>query len=308
MRYRFQPWQLALLVILLCGGTLTLMHWRASRALSVANLVQFLPADRAAHVYIDVAALRGSGLLDLLAGSKAEEEPDYRRFVEQTGFDYRSDLDAIAAAFLSGDAYMVLRGHFDWKRLKEYALAQEGTCRNTICTMPGSSPDRHISFYPIRSDVLALAVSKQERGVDAISAGQWKNPSSLPPEPVWISVPSYMFQDVSGMPSGTHSFLTPLAQAQEVMFAIGQQGARFQIRAEVVCASPQAANDLANQLMSATDLLRKMIARDHLTPNPRDLSAVLVAGSFEHKDRKVTGTWPIERGALEALSAGQTSQ
>ena len=53
-----------------------------------------LPADRATLVYIDTDALRKSGLLDLLAGSKAAEEADYRKFVEQTGFDYRTDLDA----------------------------------------------------------------------------------------------------------------------------------------------------------------------------------------------------------------------
>lgn len=292
-------------MIALCGGALWLFHWRASRELSARSLIQYLPPDRTAHVYIDVAALRSGGLVDLLAGSKAEEEPDYRKFVEQTGFDYRSDLDAVAAGFEHGDVYMVLRGHFDWKRLKEYALAQGGTCRNTVCSMQASAADRHISYYPIRSDVLALAVSNEERGVDMISAEQWKNPPQLPPEPVWISVPAYMFTDVSGLPAGTHSFLTPLAQSEGVTFAIGPQGQRFQLRVEVICASPQAAADLANQLTSTTDLLRKMIVRDHMTANPRDLSGVLVSGTFDHQDRKVTGIWPVERGAIEALTSGQ---
>jgi hypothetical protein len=305
VRYRFQPWQLAVLVIALSGGALLFAHWRASRQLTPLQMVQYLPPDRAAHVYIDVASLRGIGLLDMLAGSKDEEVLDYRHFVDQTGFDYRTDLDAVAGAFLHGDSYMVLRGHFDWKRLKEYALAQGGMCRNTVCAMPGSSPERHISFYPIRSDVLALAVSKEDRGVDMISADQWKNPPPLPLEPVWVSIPSYMFTDVSGMPAGTHSFLTPLALAQQVTFAIGQLGSRFQLRAEVVCASPEAAAELASQLTATTDLLRRMITREHMTPSPRDLSGVLVAGSFNHQDRNVTGIWPVERGAIEALAAGQ---
>jgi hypothetical protein len=305
VRTRLQPWQLALLVIALCAAALLFTRWRTGRELTARNLVQYLPPDRSVHVYIDIAALRGGGLIDLLAGSKAEEEPDYRRFVEQTGFDYRSDLDAVAAAFLGSDVYMVLRGHFDWKRLKEYALAQGGECRNAVCSMPGSAPERNISYYPIRSDVLGLAVAREQQGTNMIGPEQWKNPPPLPPEPVWISAPSYMFTDVSGLPAGTHSFLSPLAQAQEVTFAIGPQGPRFQIRAEAVCASPQAAADLANQLTSTTDLLRKMIAREHMTPNPRDLSGVLVGGSFEHQDRKVTGVWPVERGAIEALAAGQ---
>jgi len=281
------------------------MHWRASRELNARNLVQYLPPERTAHVYIDVAALRAGGLVDLVAGSKADEEPDYRRFVEQTGFDYRSDLDAVAAGFVHGDVYMVLRGHFDWKRLKEYAIEQGGSCRNTVCAMQASSAGRHISYYPIRTGVLALAVSQEERGVDMISPDQWKDPPPLPPEPVWISVPAYMFADVSGLPAGTHSFLTPLAQSEGVTFAIGPRGPRFQLRAEVVCASPQAAADLAAQLTSTTDLLRKMIVREHLTPNPSDLSGVLVSGTFDHQDRKVTGVWPVERAAIEALTSGQ---
>src|SRR5262249_27120126 len=126
-------------------------------------------------------------------GSKAAEDADYRKFIDQTGFDYRSDLDAVAAAFVHGDMYMVARGRFEWKRLNEYALSQGGACRNAICTMPGSSREKNISFYPVKSDILALAVAKDERGSDMIAQTKWRNPPRLPSEPVWISVPSYMF-------------------------------------------------------------------------------------------------------------------
>ena len=282
------------------------MQWRhAGRPISAADLIQYLPPDQAAHVYIDASVLRSSGLLDLLAGSKATEEPDYRRFVEQTGFDYRTDLNAIAAAFLHGNTYLALRGRFQWNRLNEYARSQGGNCRNAVCTMPGASPDRHISFYPIRSDTLALAISTEERGSDMIGPTRWRNPPRLPGEPVWISVPSYMFGDVASMPSGTSSFLRPLAQAQEITFAVGPKDQQLQIRLEVMSATPEAAAALATQLSSTTELLKKMLARDHLTPNPRDLSGVLVAGRFQQQDRLVTGTWPVERGFVEALAAGQ---
>ncbi len=306
MQYRFQPWQLALLVILLCTGAVMFTHWwHVSRSVSAADLVQYLPPDRAAHLYINTEVLRSSGLLDLLAGSKAAEEEDYRRFIDQTGFDYRSDLDAVAAAFLQGDTYLVLRGRFAWKRLNDYARAQGGACRNAICTMPGSSPDRNISFYPVRSDILALAVSKEERGTDMISPTKWRNPPRLPAEPVWISVPSYMFNDTSSLPSGTHSFLTPLAEAQEVTFAVGPRDQRLQLRIEVVCSTPAAATTLAGQFTSTTEELKKMLARQHLTPNPSGLSGLLTAGNFQRQDRSVVGTWPMERGFIEALATGQ---
>jgi hypothetical protein len=287
------------------AAAVSLIYWRrASRPPSAADLVELLPPDPAAHVYLDVGLLRGSGLLDLLAGSKATEEADYRRFVDLTGFDYRTDLDAAAAAILHGDIYMVLRGRFDWKRLSGYARAQGGDCRNNVCSMPASRPDRHISFYPVKSGILALAVSADERGTDMIGARQWTNPPHLPPEPVWVSAPPYMFAGGEGWPAGTHSFLAPLAQAQEVVFALGPRDQRLQLRMEVVCASPEAAAQLAGQLTSVTALLKKMIERQHMTPNPRDLSGVLVSGSFHQQDRTVAGTWPIERGFVEALAAG----
>lgn len=303
---RFQPWQLAVLVVALCVGVVGLVRWRrVSRPFSAAELIQTLPPDQATHAYIDVDALRRSGLLDLLAGSKAAEEPDYRRFVDQTGFDYRTDLDGVAAAFLHGDVFLALHGRFEWRRLADYARAQGGQCLNTVCSMPGSRADRNISFYPLRSDVLALAVSAEPRGVTMIGPGQWRSPPVLPAEPVWISVPSFVFTDVKNFPDGTHAFLTPLAQARQITFAVGAVGPRLQIRMEVACNSQQAATALASQLTATTDLLKKMLNRDSLTPNARDLSGVLVAGSFQQTDARVTGTWPIERGLVEALSSGQ---
>lgn len=185
MRYRLQPWQLALVVVLVCTSAVGFLYWRrASRSFSAADLIQYLPSDQAALVYIDTASLRSSGVLQTLAGSKAAEEPDYRRFVEQTGFDYRTDLDAVAAAFLRGDVYFVLRGRFDGKRLNAYAQAEGGACRNGVCNLPGSSPERHISFYLVKSGILALAVAKQDNGTDAIAFHKWAEPPRLPGEPV----------------------------------------------------------------------------------------------------------------------------
>src|ERR1700691_4838632 len=111
MLRHLKPWHLAVIVVLLCGGALLFAHWkRGLRHFDATALIECLPPDRSTHVYLDVAALRASGILDLIAGSKALEEQDYRQFVEQTGFDYRVDLDAAAVGFVSGDTYFALRG------------------------------------------------------------------------------------------------------------------------------------------------------------------------------------------------------
>jgi hypothetical protein len=301
---RIRPWHLAAVITILCAGVVGAVYWRYSRVMGPVAMIECLPPDDAAHVYLNVAALRAGGILNLLAGSKAAEEADYRHFVEQTGFDYSTDMDEVAAAFLHGDVYLVVRGHFDWKKLNRYAESQGGSCLNTVCEMPASEPNRHISFYPLRSNILALAVSNEERGVNMIGPSQWAHPPQLPPEPVWISAPSFVFADVKELPEGTHAFLSPLAQAQKTIFAIGPDGNQLHIRVEVQCSSAQAAAALAEQLTNSTDLLKKMLARDHMTPNPRDLSSVLIGGKFEQHDQRVTGTWPMDRGFLEALASG----
>src|SRR5437879_6150628 len=96
----------------------------AAQIYDAAALVQTLPPDKAVHAYVDFALLRQGGYLDLLAGAKASEEADYKKFVMDTGFDYRTDLDAAALAFRNGSVYMALRGRFDWDRLQKYAASQ----------------------------------------------------------------------------------------------------------------------------------------------------------------------------------------
>jgi len=248
--------------------------------------------------------LRRSGTLELLAGSKAAEEPDYRKFVDDTGFDYRTDLDAVAVSFVNNSVYATLRGRFRWKQLTAYAESQGGECHYSVCTMLGSTAERNISFYPLKSDVLALAVATDPRAVTSIGAGG-KLQTSVPRDPFWISVPAATFERLDSFPAGTRAFLSPLANAQKVIFAAGPQGDRLQLRLEVACATPEAAAELVKQFSGVTGLLKSMIEREHMTPNPRDLSGVLVAGTFEQRQSTVIGTWPVEPGFVEALAAGQ---
>ena len=306
MRSRFQLWLILIAIVLLLCGAGAVAYWRVTyRPWSAADLIESLPPDQATHVYIDVDALRRGGILNLVAGSKAAEEPDYRKFVEQTGFDYQTDLDAAAAAFFHNDVYFALRGRFQWKKLARYAGTQGGGCADSICSMPGSTPDRHISFYQLKPGVLALAVSAAEHGVNMIGPKQWKTAPKLPDEPVWVSAPSFAFTDVQNLPAGTHAFLSPLARAEHVVFAIGPAGKGLQIRLEVACDSPETAAAMATQLIKTTDLLKKMLERDHMTPNKNDLSGVLVAGNFQQRDKNVVGLWPLDPGFIESLASGK---
>ncbi len=289
-------------LIVLCAALAGFLVWRRTHPdYDAAHLLQTLPLNRAVKVYIDAGALRSAGLLDLVAGSRAAEEADYRRFVEQTGFDYRTDLDAIAAAFVDGSGYFAVRGRFHWNRLSDYARAQQGSCANSVCSMPATRPDRVISFYPLAGDVLALAVTGNARSALDISPASGKPPVVAPSAPVWISAPGAAFRDLNGLPSGSR-VLSPLADSQEAVFSIRAAGQdRFEVRMDATYPAAEGAQKAAQQLIATTNLLRSMLARDKLTPNPADLSGPLTAGKFEVQASHVIGTWPFEKQFFQAL-------
>src|ERR1700733_15338368 len=93
VRFRFQPWQLAAALVLLCAAAVGLLEWRRLQRYDASRLMQSLPVEGAVKMFINIEQLRDSGLLDVLAGSKTAEEPDYRHFADEIGFDYRTDLD-----------------------------------------------------------------------------------------------------------------------------------------------------------------------------------------------------------------------
>ncbi len=160
----------------------------------------------------------------------------------------------------------------------------------------------------MRAGVLALAVSRDPRAADTIAPGAWKDPPPLPAAAVWVSAPPFIFSDPNSLPTGTRSFLSPLAQARGTIFTLGpgQTAKSFDLRMIVDCATPEDAASLVTQLSKATDILKKMLDRDKMKPNPPYLSEEFsVAGRFEAKQSLVTGQWTIDRSFLESLVGGK---
>jgi hypothetical protein len=306
VRIRLRPWQFCVLMAVLCVGSIgVLVYIRSFRGATVRELAAHLPTQDAILLHVDVQALRGSGLLDLLAGSKAAEESDYKLFVEQSDFDYRQDLDTVLASFYKGGVYFLLRGRFDWKNLMEYATLQGGVCHNAFCRVETSRPERYISFFGLKHNVMALAVSSDSWAATTLfSKKRDAEIPDLPGHPVWVRIPASALQNKDWLPAGTRAFASALAGAETVSLALGASGPRFEAVLNVTCRSPEEAARLSAQLENLTNMLRNFIARENKTPNPRDLSSVLTAGSFRHVDRQVVGRWPIERVFLESVAGG----
>jgi len=307
VRSRLQLWQLALIAVAAFGVALGGLYWRQRSGFQrdARVLLGALPGERATTVYIDADLLRRSGILTLIAGSKSAEEPDYRRFVEQTGFDYRTDLDAVAASFTPNGSYFALAGRFQWPRLKAYALAQGGECRESVCNVMDGAGGRSISLQLLSTHLLALAVNPGPWGVMSVALGRSKPPALFPPEPVWISGPSSVAAGMSNLPLAAGLLLAPVAQADTVTLAFGPSGSDLQMRLEALCISEERAATVTRQLSTSLNALREAITKESASKELREVGGVLAAGKWEQRGTRVIGTWPLDRHVVEALAGGQ---
>lgn len=303
MRRRFSPWLLLLLIAALCAAVLGTVVYVRSRSESTAKLLERVPQNSTAIFYIDFEALRKAGLMEIFGSSDMVREPEYRVFVQQTGFDYATDLDSAILAFHPTGKYMLLRGRFNWTLLKRYTEVQGGTCRHAFCRTEGSTPERQISYFPIDSRTMGLAVSS-----DAWAATQlWdrrKHTLRVPDEPVWAVVSSASWKNSGALPTGARAFALALDGVDRVLFTAGRDSDGIQLKMNVNCQSAGQAARVVLRLRETTSTLVNLIRNEGQTPNPADLSGILTAGAFEQRDTEVVGRWPVSRSFLASLAGG----
>jgi hypothetical protein len=272
---------------------------------NINTLLQRLPTRDAVVLYVDFAALRRAGLLKLLSPGTMSAEPEYQSFIRKTEFDYQDDLDLAVGAFAPQGKYFFLKGRFDWQRLQKYAEDEGGACPNLVCDMTGSTPDRKISFFPARPDMMAMAVSPSDGAATVLQTDSRESrPVEPARDPVWLSLPPSTLRSGEHLPPGTRMFASTLENVQNVTLSMGPDGRRFALRMNARCRSAQEAVTLSVQLVKVTNMLREMIARENQKPNPSDLSGVLTAGAFRQQGSHVFGYWPVESSFLQALLSG----
>jgi len=241
----------------------------------------------------------------MLDSSQAGQDPEYQAFVRKTNFNYQRDLDRALVAFAPTGKFLLLEGSFDWPRLRAYVAEQGGRCERDLCRMQGTLPERRISFFPLRSGLMALAVSPDASAVLRLATPAPGTPAIPPASPVWLSVPVATLRSGDNLPAGTRMFAHSLSEAESVTLAFGPEGRRMAAKLNVLCRNEIDAADAALELTRVTGVLRQMIARENQTPNPADLSGVLAAGSFTSGGKRVYGYWPIERSFIENLLGAQ---
>ena len=267
-------------------------------------LMSYLPPRHASVVYLDFRALRNSGVFDLIAGQAGAEEPEYRTFVEQTGFNYKEDLHQVAMSSAAGVHYFVVEGRFDWEKLRAHAAASGGGCNGDACWTKGSTPDRVISFRPLGRTLMALASGREQSAVRDIAKRVTGTTMAVPAEPMWMHVPGEVLRSPGNLPSGTALFARAISTAENAVLTLGPQGERYELKMNLSCKSAEEAAVLRTQMAEITNLLQKLINREGKQPNADDLSGILSAGVFTRDGNQVLARWPITQAFLQSLAKG----
>ena len=303
---RLGPWTLATLLILLCLAVGGGIFYFRSTDLPVHELARHLPNKDAVMVSIDVKALRSAGLLEGLAGSRVTEEADYRSFVDITGFDYRTDLDAVLYSSSNGNVFLLASGRFDWNAITSYANGQGASCRYAFCRMRSSQAGKWVSFFPLRSNLIGFAVSQDE--LAALSLQQQSDP--LPREafadPAVIQLPARLFKaDAEDVPAGLAPWFKLLAGAQSARFSMGLRNGDFEVRMKVECPSTESSSQIAAKLNEGLRQLREGAASAAGDVPLTGLPLLLSRGDVKQEDRTVVSTWSVGQGLLESLLGGR---
>lgn len=306
MTQRFNSW---FLVLLAAGGTagifgiLLLNRWGGDPTLP--EMLRRLPDKNAVTIHLDLEAIRKAGMADLLAGTPVAEEPDYLRFVSESGFDWKTDLDAVTASKTGSDWFLFVRGKFDMEKLRNFALARGGLCRNGVCEVAGATPGRLISFYPVSSRILALATSTAPMAVYRMQGKPMSEWSGGAPEgPAWMSLNGSVLAGDPALPSGSRLFGKVLAEAERTTFSVtgGVSGLELRMRSQTADAA--GAGSVKAQLEGVTEEFKKYFARIGQAASPEDLSGLLLSGEFGVMGNDVIGRWPLRKELLKKLADG----
>lgn len=299
-----KPWALAASAALAALAAFGLW-WVLGSGPTAADLVAELPEKTGATLFIDVGLARRAGVLDYFTAPAPAQEPEYRGFVEATGFDYSRDLDRVALRFARGEGvWIAASGRFDGGKLAAYAIARGGRCIRGLCTMQGSAPERQISWLDPRGRLLMMAVAPDPMAA-ALSGSSRPSVENPPSSPMWLHVPGTLLQPADGLPPGVSSLLSALSGAREAVFRLSAEKENFIIRLEAPFADAAVAQASVEKLAAATELLRKLIARENKPLEDRGLAGILSSGEFRTEGATATGAWGVSRELLKSL-AGQS--
>ncbi len=266
---------------------------------STAELLRRLPAERAAIMRVDVDALRKAGVLNLLLAGKSAVDSEYQSFIDKTGFNYQRDLDEVLASFSPAGTFLIVKGRFDWPKLAAYAGNNGGSCYDRLCRMPGSVPERRISYLPLGNNVMAMAIGTDDLAATRMTKEAAPLGFDVPGQPLWVRVSGGVLRDSKALPPATRIFTAALGVSEWVTMTLGPASDNsYEARLAAECKNAEDARILTVQLTKLTEMLKGLMGK----AKAEDFAGAIAAGSFSQSGTKVTGVWPIRKALLESLA------
>ena len=259
-------------ILCLAGTALGFYFYRAHRPLAGSSagaapqLLTQLPADAPALAYFDVAELRSSPVvLKIAAMAESQEDPEYKRFARDTGFDYTRDLDRVSLAFWPGRsaqfplerAVILADGRFDRQKIDAYIAADPSIRRGPgqvaeLPPLPGFSKREFAFVSPGRVAYTAgteIAISIQRDGAARINPALEPLIQRVAGAPIFAvmradNLPDSLYASFKGSPQLEHF----ARSIRGIAFAGKPEGDRLHLVLDAKCDSMKNAMAIAAQL------------------------------------------------------------
>ena len=303
MKLRQRTYVIVTVGLLLVAGAATFAWLNHGVASNPETLLLHLPTQDAVVAGFDFDVLRNSGVLRMLLGAKASQEPEYVDFVRESGFDYQRDLHYVLVSFAPDGEFFLIHGDFDWAKLEQYAADQKGWCLNHVCHLAGSTTDKKISFFPLKKNLMAMAVAPDEGAATRLKELGPQNDVTLPKQPVWLTFSAGALRHAALLRGSSRLFATAIMDAERVTITAGlADGNQMEARLEAACRDPQQAGGLTAQLQALMTLLRKLPEQQGQVMPQDSLAGLLASGTFAQAGSNVVGHWPIPHELLTNLA------
>jgi hypothetical protein len=272
---------------------------------SNADLIASLPNGEGTRLFIDFSLLRRARILDRLRSGQVED-PEYRRFEEETRFDYRRDLDALAGWWSGNRVLFLLQGRFSRRGLWRYAILRGGTCSGEWCKVPASTKGRWTSFALPQPDVLVLLAGPEPSAqVARLSAHQDRRDPMPSFDPVWVQLSPDLVRHPAELPFPLSILAVSLQSANPVVLsagvADGYNSGVYALKLDAQFSNTAAAETIRKQLELETRSLSLALRKQGRSLDEKDFTALLASGSFTVSERHMLGRWVVNPELLHAL-------
>lgn len=333
---------IALLAGLLFGtaaALYTYQRYNSSGSFARGDLLEVMPADASAVIFVDVAELRNAPFIAQLYAWAPQPEPDedYARFLRETNFHYERDLDHLAVALKKtgqdSTFFAVADGRFDRQKISTLAVKSGSVERQgsrEFLAMGQNSSGKKIYFTFLSNNRVALTdradlaqiLSAKKRGEEAM---EWHARfERVAGSPIFAVIrqgaaPGEALSEKAPGGFASPQLSTILDQLQWITLAGKPENDRLRIVTEGECTSAEIARRLADILNGVVALaeagLNDAKTRQQLDPSLREAYlALLKSADVSKLDRgdtqSVRVALEITPNFLEAarrLSDGSTS-